>query len=116
MTKFVDTLDKDQIAAWKAQHGEVHAIPAPRDADGNEPFGVVVRLPSEADYLMFREAAFDEEGRKTAGLTLFDDCVVYPDRAAVAAYFRRRPFEQPVFVDKLLELAGSKAKVEAKKL
>ncbi|HEU4406758.1 MAG TPA: hypothetical protein VFS43_15940 [Polyangiaceae bacterium] len=109
------TLDPGKLADWKAKHGELHLLD---DAEpGKDPtLEVVVRLPTDADYRMFKEAAFDDEGKKFAGEQLFQDCIVYPEPAAVLAHFARRPFARGRFVDKLLELAGSQAKVRAKKL
>jgi hypothetical protein len=109
------TLEPSKLAEWKAKHGEIHLL------DDGDPataptLEVVVRVPTDVDYRMFKEAAFDDEGKKTAGDVLFQDCIVYPEPSAVLAHFARRPFAKGRFVDKLLELAGNQAKVRAKKL
>lgn len=104
-------LTEDQIDELKAKHGDnLHMI---RTDDDDM---IVAKPPTKGTYDKYKAALFDNQKKTRAGEFLVRDCLVFPDKQTFAAMLEEKPALAETFSQKLLELAGARESVEAKKL
>lgn len=103
-------LTQDKINELKDEHGPLQLITTDEDDS------IIAKIPSKAVYDKYKTALFDERKRVRANEMLVRDCLVYPDRPDFNAMIETKPALIETFSTKLLELAGARETVEAKKL
>lgn len=104
-------LTPEQIAQLKDQHGDnIHMI----TTDEND--SIVAKAPTKPIYEKYKAALFDDRKRARANEGLVRDCLVAPDRETFNAMIETKPALIETYATKLLELAGAREAVEAKKL
>lgn len=107
----VNGLSTAAIADLKQKYGD--RLSSVKGPDGTR---WIVQRPPKAIWALFQQAAVDNQDRNVTLDTLALDCVVYPERAKVAATLNEYPAYSASLSNALGELAGQSADLDVKKL
>lgn len=106
-------IDQSTLDRIRSEHtGDLFHLPDPDDEQG----GIVVRLPTRAEWARFQSQLGDDKRISKAMEQFVRDCLVYPDKPAFEAMLDARPGLASTWGKTLGEKAGAGREIEAKKL
>lgn len=77
---------------------------------------IIARVPTEAEWRIFRKQLADESTKATASAVLVDSCTVFPDAAGRKALLARYPALVDIFGGEIAAMAGLAGGAKREKL